>query len=272
MAEVGAEFVVQHDGAAGGVVRDVRAHCLTLGGFPRRTQRRRIVEVRLEHAVIRRLALAGGDVEAVAIAAQAGELRHQWQVRVLVVASEMVRVRRRGIENEEPVHGANCNRPPDSRCAFEPCVRGELNQPRAVRPNHIRTRAIVGLSQRGRQSTHRMGELSAGHRARSTCSLARPRRRQQCSTAEGQFLVVGTRCSRRLSTRPGEAFNRGTELHCRRDVPPNKLRCRRPAGLARRSGEAVRVRPRRAMRVRLPGCPGPSCSSPPGTRRRRCRR
>ena len=29
--------------------------------------------------------------------------------------------------------GANCNRPPDSRCAFEPCVRGELNQPRAVR-------------------------------------------------------------------------------------------------------------------------------------------
>jgi hypothetical protein len=33
---VGAEFVVQHDGAAGGVVRDVRAHCLTLGGFPRR--------------------------------------------------------------------------------------------------------------------------------------------------------------------------------------------------------------------------------------------
>ena len=62
----GAELVVQHDGAAGGVVRDVRAHCLTLGGFPRRTQRRRIVEVRLEHAVIRRLALAGGDVEAVA--------------------------------------------------------------------------------------------------------------------------------------------------------------------------------------------------------------
>jgi hypothetical protein len=27
--------------------------------------------------------------------------------------------------------------------------RGELNQPRAVRLNHIRTRAIVGLSQRG---------------------------------------------------------------------------------------------------------------------------
>src|SRR3954471_24551692 len=107
----GAEFVVQHDDAAGGVVRAVRAHCLTLGGFPRRTQRRRIVEVRLEHAVIRRLALAGGDVEAVAIAAQAGKLRHQRQVRVLVVASEMVRVRRRRIENEEPVHGANCNRP-----------------------------------------------------------------------------------------------------------------------------------------------------------------
>src|SRR3954454_6307542 len=138
---VGAEFVVQHDDAAGGVVRDVRAHCLTLGGFPRRTQRRRIVEVGLEHAVIRRLALAGGDVEAVAVTAQAGKLRHQWQVRVLVVASEMVRVRRPGIENEEPVHAANCNCPPDSRCAFESCVRGELNQPRPVRPNHIRTRA-----------------------------------------------------------------------------------------------------------------------------------
>ena len=39
--------------------------------------------------------------------------------------------------------------PPDSRCAFESCVRGGLNQPRGVRPNHIRTRAIVGLSQRG---------------------------------------------------------------------------------------------------------------------------
>src|SRR3954471_7613634 len=101
---VGAELVVQHDGAAGGVVRDVRAHCLTLGGFPRRTQGRRIVEVRLEHAVIRRLALAGDDVEAVAVAAQAGELRHQWQVRVLVVSSEMVRVVRRGIGNEEPMH------------------------------------------------------------------------------------------------------------------------------------------------------------------------
>ncbi len=50
---VGAEFVVQHDGAAGGVVRDVRAHCLTLGGFTRRTQGRRIVEVGLEHAVVR---------------------------------------------------------------------------------------------------------------------------------------------------------------------------------------------------------------------------
>ena len=30
------ETVVQHDGAAGGVVRDVRAHCLTLGRFLRR--------------------------------------------------------------------------------------------------------------------------------------------------------------------------------------------------------------------------------------------
>src|SRR4051812_46982494 len=115
LGSAGAELVVQHDGAAGGVVRDVCAHCLTLGGFPRRTQRRRIVEVRLEHAVIRRLALTGGDVEAVATAAQAGKLRHQWQVRVLVVASEMLRLRRRRIENEEPVHGANCNRPPGSR-------------------------------------------------------------------------------------------------------------------------------------------------------------
>ena len=33
--------------------------------------------------------------------------------------------------------------PPDSRCAFESCVRGGLNQPRGVRPIHIRTRAIV---------------------------------------------------------------------------------------------------------------------------------
>src|SRR4051812_33480380 len=64
LGSVGAEFVVQHDGAAGGIVRDVRAHCLTVGGFHRRRVGRRIVEVRLEHAVIRRRALGGRDVDA----------------------------------------------------------------------------------------------------------------------------------------------------------------------------------------------------------------
>ena len=49
----GAKLVVEHDGAAGGVVRDVRAHRLTRGGNHRCTVRGRIVEVGLEHAEIR---------------------------------------------------------------------------------------------------------------------------------------------------------------------------------------------------------------------------
>ena len=49
----GAKLVVEHDGAAGGVVRDVRAHRLALGGSHRCTARGRIVEVGLEHAEIR---------------------------------------------------------------------------------------------------------------------------------------------------------------------------------------------------------------------------
>ena len=49
----GAKLVVEHDNAAGGVVRDVRAHRLALGGSTRCTQRGRIIEVRLEHAEIR---------------------------------------------------------------------------------------------------------------------------------------------------------------------------------------------------------------------------
>jgi hypothetical protein len=49
----GAKLVVEHDYAAGGVVRDVRAHRLALGGSARCTQRGRIVEVGLEHAEIR---------------------------------------------------------------------------------------------------------------------------------------------------------------------------------------------------------------------------
>ena len=44
---------------------------------------------------------------------------------MLVVASEMVRVRRRGIENEEPVHTANVNRA-HTPGAFASRVRGEL--------------------------------------------------------------------------------------------------------------------------------------------------
>src|SRR5436305_14757419 len=59
----GAKLVVEHDGAAGGVVREVRAQRLALGGSARCTQRGRIVEVGLEHAEIRRLALGRGDVE-----------------------------------------------------------------------------------------------------------------------------------------------------------------------------------------------------------------
>jgi len=40
--------------------------------------------------------------------------------------------------------------------------RGELIQPRGVRPFHIRTRAIVGLSQRGRSgSADRSGRTTA---------------------------------------------------------------------------------------------------------------
>src|SRR4051794_35939636 len=46
----GAKLVVEHDGATGGVVRDVRAHRLALGGSARCTQRGRVVEVGLEHA------------------------------------------------------------------------------------------------------------------------------------------------------------------------------------------------------------------------------
>ena len=53
--------------------------------------------------------------------------------------------------------GANCNRPPDSRCAFEPCVRGELNQPRAMRPNHIRTRASAYRSEANAAATSPRG-------------------------------------------------------------------------------------------------------------------
>ena len=49
----GVKLVVEHHGAASGVVRDVRAHRLTLGGGARCTQRGRIVEVGLEHAEIR---------------------------------------------------------------------------------------------------------------------------------------------------------------------------------------------------------------------------
>ena len=49
----GAKLVVERDGAAGSVVRDVRAHRLALGGSARCTQRGRIVEVGLEHAEIR---------------------------------------------------------------------------------------------------------------------------------------------------------------------------------------------------------------------------
>ena len=49
----GAKLVVEHDNAAGGVVRDVREHRLALGGSTRCTQRGRIVEVGLEHAEIR---------------------------------------------------------------------------------------------------------------------------------------------------------------------------------------------------------------------------
>src|SRR3954468_5184293 len=48
----GAKLVVEHDGATGGVVRDVRAHRLTRGGSHRCTVRGRIVEVGLERAEI----------------------------------------------------------------------------------------------------------------------------------------------------------------------------------------------------------------------------
>ena len=44
----GAKLVVEHDGAAGGVVREVRDRRLALGGSARCTQRGRIVEVGLE--------------------------------------------------------------------------------------------------------------------------------------------------------------------------------------------------------------------------------
>src|SRR5262249_54830007 len=93
----------------------------------RRTHRRRIVEVGLKHAEIRGLAPGGGDVEAVAIAAHAGPLRHQLEVRLLVVGSEVVRVSGRRIEDHEPVHVAHCSRttarparPIRARCRFVP--------------------------------------------------------------------------------------------------------------------------------------------------------
>ena len=65
--------------------------------------------------------------------------------------------------------GANYNRPPDSCCAFEPCVRGELNQPGAVGPNHIRTRASAcrseakGAAPRALKSHCLHGELEHRH-------------------------------------------------------------------------------------------------------------
>src|SRR3954452_10316732 len=123
-SSAGAKLVVEHDGAAGGVVWDVRAHRLTRGGSHRCTVRGRIVEVGLEHAEIRRLALGRGDVEAVAITAQAGKLGHQREVRVDVVASEVVRVRGRRIEHEEPVHGAEGSAAPSEPTARTGMWRG----------------------------------------------------------------------------------------------------------------------------------------------------
>src|SRR3954451_20690175 len=142
-SSAGAKLVVEHDGAAGGVVWDVRAHRLTRGGSHRCTVRGRIVEVGLEHAEIRRLALGGGDVEAVAITAQAGKLGRERELGVLVVASEVVRVRGRRIEDEEPVHGANGKAAPSEPTGRAPVTRSRRDEP-ALR---------CGPSARGRRST-----------------------------------------------------------------------------------------------------------------------
>ena len=93
--------------AAGRVVRDVRADRLPFGGATPGTQRRRIVEVSLEHAEIRRLALARRDVEALPVAAQARHLRHQRDMRGLVVVAKVVRVGGRRIQNQRPMHAAH---------------------------------------------------------------------------------------------------------------------------------------------------------------------
>ena len=69
------------------------------------------------------LALGSGDVEAEAITAQTGKLGHQRKVRVLVVASEVVRVRRRRIEDEESVHGAKGKAAPSEPTARAPVTR-----------------------------------------------------------------------------------------------------------------------------------------------------
>src|SRR5262249_18003309 len=100
-----AELVVHYDDAAGGVVRDVRTGRLPLGRSLRRTHSRRIVEVGLEHAEVRGVALGGGDVEGIAVAAQSGPLGHQLEVGLLVVAPEVIRVGGRRIEDEQSVHG-----------------------------------------------------------------------------------------------------------------------------------------------------------------------
>ena len=64
--------------------------------------------------------------------------------------------------------GANCNRPPDSRCAFESCVRGGLNQPRAVRRiTYEHERRPVASRQKEKDGDGRL-DSEAGHsRART---------------------------------------------------------------------------------------------------------
>src|SRR4051794_32861011 len=51
------------------------------------------------------------SVEGIAVAAHSGKLGHQFEVGLLVVASEVIRVGGRRIKDKEPVHEPNLARP-----------------------------------------------------------------------------------------------------------------------------------------------------------------
>jgi hypothetical protein len=198
-----AQLVVEHDDAAGGVVRDVRGHGLPFGGATPGAQRRRIVEVSLEHAEVRRLAPTRRDVEAVPVAAQARHLRHQRDMRGLVVVAKVVRIGGRRIQNEKPMHAAAPDPNPGPRLSrSSQAFAAPLNRPRRT---HQHT--SPGSAPPCAHATYLRTNAGAA------CSTATPARcRFEANTAAGPVLLAGCRFSRakRHSMSGGaSASNRG---------------------------------------------------------------